>query len=157
MLISALLFISENSKLCWPIFYKYLELYVLKNWTLSFHIYNFSTSVAHQSHKNLGTFRVADRMTSMSLLAPLLPTVKCAATLICIVCVVSGHWINYQGKATTHGIRAWDSHAVSIFIKQHISLTLPQLIRNATSSSLIPKSAQEKIFASICGTFSSKQ
>ena len=157
MLISALLFISENSQLCWPIFYKYLELYVLKNWTLSFHIYNFSTSAAHQSHQNLGTFRVVDRMASMSLLAPLLPTVKCAATLICIVCVVSGHWISYQGKATTHGIRAWDSHAISIFIKQHISLTLPQLIRNATSSSLIPKSAQEKIFASLCETFSSKQ
>lgn len=157
MLISTLLFISKNSILCWPIFYKHLELYVLQNWTLSFHIYNFSTSAAERSHQNLRTFRAGDRMTSVSLLAPLLPTVKCAATVICIVCEVSGHWINYQGKATTHCIRTWDSHTISIFIKQHISLTLPQLIRNATSSSLIPESAQEKIFASLCETFSSKQ
>ena len=149
MLKSTLLFISKNSILRWPIFYKYLELYVLKNWNLSFHIYNFSTSVADRSHQNLRTFRAGDRMTSMSLLAPSLPTVQCAATLICIVCVVSGHCINYQGKATAHGIRTWDSHTKSIFIKQHISLTLPQLIRNATSSSLIPKSAQERIFASL--------
>lgn len=55
--------------------------------------------------QDLGTIiDLGDRMINRPLFAAVLSALKYVATLICIVCVVNGHWLNYQGEATICGI-----------------------------------------------------
>jgi len=50
--------------------------------------------------QDLGTVDLGDRMINRPLFAAVLSTLKYVATLICIICVVNVHWLNYQGEAT---------------------------------------------------------